>query len=139
MDYVIAPILEVHDLHISYGDRVAVSDVTFDIRPGEIFGLLGPNGAGKTTTLSAIEGLLRPQRGTVHVAGVDISKRPLEARANMGVQLQATSFQQDLNVYEILELYSGLYGVPHSKEDIDAVIEDIGLGDDAKKITGKLS
>src|ERR1700679_3875993 len=103
MEYVSAPILEVHDLHINYGDRVAVSDVSFDIFPGEIFGLLGPNGAGKTTTLSAIEGLLKPTSGSVHVAGIDVERDPLRARANLGVQLQATSFQQDLSVFEILK------------------------------------
>ncbi len=53
----------------SFGDRVAVSDVGFEIAPGETYGLLGPNGAGKTTTIKIVCGLLRPDSGTVHVAG----------------------------------------------------------------------
>lgn len=139
MDTDKAPILEVRDLHVRYGDRVAVSDVSFMIHPGEIFGLLGPNGAGKTTTLSAIEGLLIPQSGSIHVAGIDALKDSLHARANMGVQLQATSFQQDLNVSEILELYSGLYGVELASERKALIIDDIQLQDDFNKKTGQLS
>src|ERR1700722_16312591 len=96
-------ILEVNNLRIEYGPRVAVDNVNFSVYPGEIFGLLGPNGAGKTSTLSAIEGLLKPQAGNVRVAGFDIFKNPLEARANLGIQLQSSSFQQDLNVFEIIE------------------------------------
>lgn len=133
------PILEVRDLHVSYGGRVAVSGVNLEIRAGEIFGLLGPNGAGKTTTLSAIEGLLIPQRGSIFVAGIDVLKNSLQARANMGVQLQATSFQQDLNVSEILELYSGLYGVELTSEKKALIIDDIQLQDDFNKKTGQLS
>ena len=133
------PILDVHDLHVRYGDRVAVSDVSFTIFPGEIFGLLGPNGAGKTSTLSAIEGLLTPSAGSVQVAGIDVQQHPLQARANLGVQLQATSFQQDLSVFEILKLYSGLYAVNLSDAQLKTIIEDIKLGDDAGKKTGQLS
>jgi ABC-2 type transport system ATP-binding protein len=132
-------ILAVNDLHIRYGDRVAVSDVSFVIHPGEIFGLLGPNGAGKTSTLSAIEGLLKPQSGTVHIVGINIADNSLQARANIGVQLQATSFQKDLNVFEIIELYSGLYGVSMDKARLTAIIEDIKLQDDVNKKTGELS
>lgn len=131
--------LDVKDLHVAYGDRTAVSGVSFDIRPGEIFGLLGPNGAGKTSTLSAIEGLLKPKQGTVYVTGIDLNKNPLEARANMGVQLQATSFQQDLNVYEIINLYGQLYGVHLDHAEIDTMLKDIGLEEDAGKRTGQLS
>ena len=132
-------VLKVRDLHIQYGSYVAVTSVSFEVKPGEIFGLLGPNGAGKTSTLSAIEGLLKPQSGNVEVAGLDIFKSPLEARANLGVQLQSTSFQQDLNVYEIIELYAGLYGVTLSKEQILSLIESIKLDAHADKRAGQLS
>ena len=132
-------ILEVKNLLIRYDDFVAVDKVSFEVRPGEIFGLLGPNGAGKTSTLSAIEGLLKPDSGTVHVAGFDIFKQPLEARANLGVQLQANSFQQDLNVREIVELYAGLYGVDITEEKINAIINEVKLGEKAEKKTKQLS
>jgi ABC-type Fe3+/spermidine/putrescine transport system ATPase subunit len=118
-------ILEVKDLRVSYAGRVAVSNVSLEIKPGEIFGLLGPNGAGKTSTLSAIEGLIIPQAGSIFIAGVDVLKDPREARANIGVQLQATSFQQDLSVGEILDLYAGLYGVKLNSSQKNAIIDDM--------------
>ena len=62
-------VLEVNGLNIYYGNFQAVEDVSFSVKPGEIFGLLGPNGAGKTSTLSAIEGLLKPRSGSIIVAG----------------------------------------------------------------------
>jgi ABC-2 type transport system ATP-binding protein len=133
------PTLTVKDLHISYGDRTAVSDVSFDIAPGEIFGLLGPNGAGKTSTLSAIEGLLKPQGGSVHIMGIDMQRHPVEAKMKTGVQLQATSFQKDLTVSEILTLYGALYGVSLSKEHLQSLIDDIQLQDDSYKKTAELS
>src|ERR1700744_1353619 len=102
-------ILEVSNLKVSYDDFVAVQDVSFEVRPGEIFGLLGPNGAGKTSTLSAVEGLLKPSAGTILVAGYDLRQQPRHAKASMGVQLQATSFQPELSVAEIIRLYAGLY------------------------------
>src|ERR1700722_15684728 len=103
--------LEVRNLTIVYGEQKAVDGLALFVQKGEIFGLLGPNGAGKTSTLSAIEGLLKPQSGQVSVVGFDIYKEKLEARANLGVQLQSTSFQQDLTVAEIVRLYAGLYGI----------------------------
>src|ERR1700759_1360023 len=103
-------ILDVDDLNIYYGSFKAVDNVSFDVRAGEIFGLLGPNGAGKTSTLSAIEGLIKPQSGNITVAGYSIQDKPLHVRANIGVQLQATSFQLELTVAEILQLYAGIYG-----------------------------
>jgi len=110
------PVLQVDSLNVYYGSFQAVRNVSFEVRPGEIFGLLGPNGAGKTSTLSAVEGLLKPQSGNIHVAGYSILEQPLYARANMGVQLQATSFQPELTITEIIQLYAGIYGVDLSKE-----------------------
>src|ERR1700760_1920449 len=95
------PVLQLNGLDVRYGNFQAVRKVSFDVRPGEIFGLLGPNGAGKTSTLSAAEGLIRPTSGTVRVAGYDIRRQPIYARACMGVQLQATSFQPELTIGEI--------------------------------------
>ena len=107
----VAGILQVRDLTVAYGSKTAVDSISFEIRRGEIFGLLGPNGAGKTSTLSAIEGLLRPQSGTIQLDSIDSMRHPTQARARMGVQLQATSFQSELRITEIVRLYAGLYGV----------------------------
>src|SRR6266581_6617295 len=91
-------ILQVEGLNIYYGNFHAVSNISFNVLPGEIFGLLGPNGAGKTSTLSAVEGLLKPHSGSIKIAGYDVRERPLYAKAVIGVQLQATSFQPELTV-----------------------------------------
>ena len=132
-------ILQVDNLNVYYGSFQAVNDVSFYVSKGEIFGLLGPNGAGKTSTLSAVEGLLKQQSGTVTVAGYDTLKKPQYARAAMGVQLQATSFQPELNVSEILTLYAGIYGVDLTKDKLRALLAEIKLEDAESKRFGQLS
>jgi ABC-2 type transport system ATP-binding protein len=132
-------ILTVQGLNVSYGNFQAVKAVSFDVRKGEIFGLLGPNGAGKTSTLSAIEVLLKPQSGTIMVDGYNAQEKPLHARASLGVQLQTTSFQAELYVIEILQLYAGVYGLKLSKADLLAILRDINLEDQAQKRFGQLS
>lgn len=133
------PVLQVDSLNVYYGAFQAVRNVSFEVRPGEIFGLLGPNGAGKTSTLSAVEGLLKPQSGNIHVAGYSIREQPLYARANMGVQLQATSFQPELTITEIIQLYAGIYGVDLSKQQVASILAGIKLQDAANKKYGQLS
>ncbi len=133
------PVLQVENLDIFYGNFQAVRNVSFEVRPGEIFGLLGPNGAGKTSTLSAAEGLIKATSGTIRVAGYDIRRQPLYARACMGVQLQATSFQPELTVGEIIRLYAGLYGVSLTIDQIRPILAGIKLADQIDKRFGQLS
>jgi ABC-2 type transport system ATP-binding protein len=129
-------ILHVSNLTIFYGSFQAVNKVGFEVKAGEIFGLLGPNGAGKTSTLSAIEGLLKPQSGSITVAGYNINETPLYARANLGVQLQATSFQPELSVAEIIKLFAGIHAVEMPKEKIAAMLANIKLeGSSGKKFS----
>jgi len=132
-------ILKVSGLNVQYGSFTAVKDVSFDVRKGEIFGLLGPNGAGKTSTLSSIEGLVKFNAGSVVVDGFDAREKPLYARAAMGVQLQSTSFQPELKVSEILQLYAGIYGVPITKDKLEEILKEIKLEDAASKKFGQLS
>ncbi|SHM58954.1 ABC-2 type transport system ATP-binding protein [Chitinophaga jiangningensis] len=132
-------ILDVNQISVYYGQFQAVKEVSFNVRPGEIFGLLGPNGAGKTSTLSAIEGLLKPHAGTITVAGYDVVKQPLEAKANMGVQLQSTSYQPELTITDILRLFAGIYGVKLTSAEITKKLEDIQLLDAVGKKFGQLS
>jgi ABC-2 type transport system ATP-binding protein len=132
-------ILNVTGVNIYYGNFQAVKDVSFHVKAGEIFGLLGPNGAGKTSTLSAIEGLLKPQSGNIVVAGYDIKEKPLHARASMGVQLQSNSFQAELNVAEIIQLFAGLYNVKLTNEMLQKILADIKLEDSESKKFGQLS
>jgi ABC-2 type transport system ATP-binding protein len=126
-------ILEIRDLTVAYGAKVAVSEVSFEIGRGEIFGLLGPNGAGKTSTLSAIEGLVKPRGGTVQLDGIDVRRFPAQAKSRMGVQLQATSFQAELTIKQIVQLYAGLYGVRLSNGEIAERLKGIGLEAEADK------
>ncbi|MDQ0108736.1 ABC-2 type transport system ATP-binding protein [Chitinophaga terrae (ex Kim and Jung 2007)] len=134
-----APILEVDHLNVKYGTFTAVRGISFEVAGGEIFGLLGPNGAGKTSTLSAIEGLLKPTAGAISVCGFDIAAKPLHARANMGVQLQATSFQQELTITEIVRLYARIYGVAITEDEIREKLASINLADAAGKKIAQLS
>lgn len=112
-------ILEVRDLSVVYGTKTAVDGISLQMTRGEIFGLLGPNGAGKTSTLSAVEGLITPRSGEVFLDGVDIRRHPSQAKAKLGVQLQATSFQPQLTIKQIVRLYAGLYGVRLSDREIN--------------------
>jgi ABC-2 type transport system ATP-binding protein len=134
-----AGILVVRDLTVAYGPKTAVDRVSLDIRRAEIFGLLGPNGAGKTSTLSAIEGLVKPQSGTITIDGIDNRRHPTLARARLGVSLQATSFQSELKITQIVRLYAGLYGVALSEEEIADGLRAIGLEDEANKPFKQLS
>lgn len=132
-------VLHVSDLNVYYGNFQAVKDVSFYVLPGEIFGLLGPNGAGKTSTLSAVEGLIQPRSGEIFVGGYNAREKPRHARAVLGVQLQATSFQPELTVTEIIELYAGIYGLSFSKEKIEQLLDSIKLSEAASKRFGQLS
>ncbi len=132
-------VLEVESLCVNYGSFIAVNNVSLVVNGGEIFGLLGPNGAGKTSTLSAIEGLLKPVSGNITVAGYNLKEKPLPAKANMGIQLQATSFQPELTVSEILKLYAGIYGVSLTRERIENLLSEIKLETAGSKRFGQLS
>lgn len=132
-------VLQVRNLRVTYGSFTAVNDVSFSVQGGEIFGLLGPNGAGKTSTLSAIEGLLKPAAGDVTVAGYNLKEKPLYAKANMGIQLQSTSFQTELTVTEIIRLYAAIYGLSLSGDEIDALLQSIKLESAGSKRFGQLS
>jgi ABC-2 type transport system ATP-binding protein len=132
-------ILEIQGLTVAYGAKVAVAAVSFQIRRGEIFGLLGPNGAGKTSTLSAIEGLVKPRSGSVLLDGLDIRRHAAQAKARMGVQLQATSFQAELTIKQIVRLYAGLYGMRLGDAEIAGRLREVGLEAEADKPFRQLS
>jgi ABC-2 type transport system ATP-binding protein len=132
-------ILDVDDLNIYYGSFQAVDNVSFHVKPGEIFGLLGPNGAGKTSTLNAIEGLLNPQSGNIVVAGYNIKEKPLYAKGSMGVQLQSTNFQPELTVSEIVQLFAGIYGVVLKNGKLESILKENNLQEFRDKRFAQLS
>jgi len=100
--------IRVRGLCKRYGTTVAVDDVSFDVREGEIFGLLGPNGSGKTTTVECLQGLRRADRGDIDVLGVDPRHDSLRARRLVGSQLQDSALPDRLRVWEALRLFSVL-------------------------------
>jgi ABC-2 type transport system ATP-binding protein len=95
-----------------YGRTVALDDVSFEVRPNELFALLGPNGAGKTTLIHILCTLSVPDEGWANIAGVDVVRRPLEARRNLGVVFQEPSLDDRLTVLENLDFHGMVYGVP---------------------------
>jgi ABC-2 type transport system ATP-binding protein len=129
-------VIDVQNVHKSYGDTVAVDDVSFTVAEGEIFGILGPNGAGKTTTVECIEGLRTPDRGHISVLGLDPLHDRGELCQRMGVQLQDSELPERLRVGEALELYSSFYRDP---QDWRALMSTLGLADKCTTSYGKLS
>jgi len=113
----------------SYGRLVALEDLDISVRRGEIFGLLGPNGAGKSTTVDVCCGLLRPDRGTVHVLGLDVANASREVRASIGVVPQDSGLYNELNPVEHLELSAALYDVRKPKARIEELLTMMGLWD----------
>ncbi len=105
-----API-EVTGVSRSFGARKVVSNVSFQVAPGEVVGLLGPNGAGKTTTLRMLAGLLTPHEGHARLMGLDVHQQPLEARQQLGFLTASTGLYDRLTGREVLQIFGGLYGM----------------------------
>lgn len=103
------PIIQVENLHKSYGAVQAVRGVSFSVEAGEVFGLLGPNGAGKTSTVEILEGLRTPDSGMVRVCELDPQTSGNEFKQNVGAVLQATSLPDKLRVKEAIELFANFY------------------------------
>ncbi|WP_202879282.1 ABC transporter ATP-binding protein [Nocardioides cynanchi] len=129
--------IEVADLAMSYGTLRAVDGVTFEVGEGEFFGILGPNGAGKTTTLEMIEGLRKPDSGTVTLLGEPTWPRNPGLLPRIGVQLQASSFFERLTAREQIHTFAAMYGV--GPGPADAWLERVGLDDKVDTRVEKLS
>ena len=129
--------IEVRDLVKTYGDLRAVDDVGLEVAEGEFFGILGPNGAGKTTILEIIEGLRRPDAGTVTVLGESPWPRNPRLLPRIGVQLQASSFFERLTTREQIHTFASLYGVSAARAD--EWLERLGLTDRAADTVQSLS
>jgi ABC-2 type transport system ATP-binding protein len=120
------PVVHVAAIRKTYGKTVAVDDVSLDVQPGEIFGLIGPNGAGKTTTMECIEGLRRPDAGTISVLGLDPVREAYALQERIGVQLQEAQLQKRIKVREAVALWASLYRQP---ADGNLLMEQLGLSD----------
>ena len=128
-------VIHVNQLRKQYGDVIAVADISFDVHEGEIFGMVGPNGAGKTTTIECIEGLRRPDKGTIRVLGEDPANRERLAD-RIGVQLQESALPPHLHVDEALHLFASFY---ERSTNVDELIERLGLAEKRSARFSKLS
>ena len=111
------PLIETRHLVKRYGDKIAVDDVTLEVQAGEIYGFLGPNGAGKTTTIKVVVGLLQPSAGEVLVAGWDVQKDPLQAKAASGYVPDEPMLYPKLSGRELLRFVGDLYGIDSAQVD----------------------
>lgn len=129
-------VITTENLHKRYGGTVAVDEVTFDVRRGEIFGILGPNGAGKTTTVEILQGLRRRDGGRLAVLGLDPSRDAEKLRRRTGSQLQSSALPERLRVGEAIRLFARLHREP---TDMDAVLSEWGLRDLTRRTYATLS
>ncbi len=131
-----SPVIQVKGLRKTYGDVVAVKDVSFEVAEGEIFGLLGPNGAGKTTIVESLQGLRRPDGGEVRVLGLDPQADRQALRQQIGSQLQESALPDRIKVWEALDLFGSFLG---AEADWKTLMEQWGLTPKRNASFGSLS
>ncbi|HJS56467.1 MAG TPA: ABC transporter ATP-binding protein [Vicinamibacteria bacterium] len=135
----VSPVLAVENLVKTYqGTRKtppveAVRGISFSVEPGELFGLLGPNGAGKSTTLGCVTTLIRPTGGRILVDGVDVARRPIEARRRIAVVPQVRNLDRDLSVREILVYHGRYFGIAAAEREqrADRLLAELQIADKA--------
>ncbi len=118
------PVIEVSGIRKTYGTTVAVSEVSFKVNEGEIFGLIGPNGAGKTTTMECVEGVRRPDCGEISILGLDPVRDVYRLQNRIGVQLQQAQLQKRIKVWEAVDLWASLYT---KTVDANRLLDQLGL------------
>ena len=131
------PAIKVERLTKRYGELLAVNDISFNVRRGEVFALLGPNGAGKTTTVEIIDTIRTPTSGKVTLLGMDVTKKKHDIVPRIGVLPQGFSSFDRITVRETLQYYSRLFCC--TKTDIDRLIELVNLKEKAKEQYKNLS
>lgn len=133
--------IEVRQLTRRFGAFTAVSDLSFDVRPGEIFGFLGSNGAGKSTTIRMLCGLLRPSSGSARVGGIDVGSQPEAVKQRIGYMSQRFSLYEKLTVDQNITFFGGIYGLDGERLAArrSAVLDMAGLRGRESMLTGALS
>ena len=133
--------IEVKNITKKYGNLVAVDNISFEIKEGEIIGLLGPNGAGKSTTMNMVTGYIEPTEGEIIINGIDMSKKPKKAKAQIGYMPEGVPLYYDLTVKEFITYMAELKKVDKKvrKEKVEKIIEQTGLKDVQNKLTRNLS
>jgi ABC-2 type transport system ATP-binding protein len=122
-------VIDVNKLTKTFGRFTAVDAITFSVAQGEIFGFLGANGAGKTTAMRMLCGLSKPTAGNGLVAGFDIAKQSEHVKANIGYMSQKFSLYEDLNVWENIRLFAGIYGMAEKQigPKTDELLQRLGF------------
>ncbi len=128
-------IISVRDFRKTYGDFVAVNNISFEVKRGEIFGLLGPNGAGKTSTMESLEGLRPPNGGSLRVAGIDPAREARRLRNVIGVQLQSAGLPESITPDEAMKFFSAYHDVDPRYD----LLERLGLHEKRKAQFHELS
>ena len=129
-------IIQVENLSLTYKNVRAVQDVSFTVEPGEILAVIGENGSGKTSTVECVEGLRRPEGGSVRVFGMDPWQQRREVYRRMGVQLQETAYPSKIKVEEQCELFASFYDRP---ADWRLLLSQLDLEEKKKRPISKLS
>ena len=117
------PAIQVSSLRKRYGEVVAVDGVSFEVEQGSVFCMIGPNGAGKTTTIECIEGLRRPDSGSIRVAGLDPIEGRSELAGKIGVQLQESGVPTRMKPQEALRLFGSMYANPLPLSELSAELD----------------
>ena len=133
--------IEVLNLTKRYDTVTALTDVSLQVKPGEIMGFLGPNGAGKTTTLRVLTGMLAPTSGSVRIEGLDVVTHPIEVRRLIGYLPEHVALYPELRVREYLSYRATIKRVPRSERSrrVNAVLERCDVADVARTLIGRLS
>ena len=129
--------IEVLSVSKSYETQLALNEISFSAKKGEIIGFLGPNGAGKSTMMKILTGYISPTKGTVFVSGIDVLKNPIAAKAKIGYLPEQNPLYQEMYVREYLQFQASIFKV--SKETIATVVEDVGLIPEVHKKISQLS
>src|SRR6201996_3919279 len=133
--------ITIKNLTKSYGPKLAVDDLSFDVQPGEVLGFLGANGAGKSTTMRMIAGFIAPSAGAVTVCGHDIERSPVAAKRCMGYLPEGAPSYGEMTVSEFLNFVADLRGLRGEgrRQRRDVVIDRLGLGSVTEQMVETLS
>ena len=132
-------VIDVNHLSKRFGKKVAVDDVSLNVKQGDIFGFLGPNGSGKTTTIRMLCGLLTPDSGEGVCLGYDIKHEANAIKKEVGYMTQRFSYYEDLSIRENLDFVARVYGMRERKKVVDETIQRLGLAHRQHQLAGALS
>jgi ABC-2 type transport system ATP-binding protein len=131
--------IEISGLSKSFGDFVAVRDLSFEVRPGEVLGLVGPNGAGKTTTLRMLAGIIPPTAGQIRIGAQDLARHPIEAKRQLAFFPDEPRLFDYLTVRQHLAFVARLYGVANHEALAQPLLEELEIADRADSLPAELS